>query len=68
MSEREPYDCPMCGWTARLIVGPTQALCSNPDDAACSVIMFNPSLPDGGMSDPQIITTSGWYGPTEETP
>lgn len=47
-AQRLNFNCPACGVEARLIIGETQAVCSN--DETCHVITFNPSLPDGGMS------------------
>lgn len=52
--KRDPYDCPVCGQPARLaLVG--QAFCSN---ETCAVISFNPSLPDGGLSDISYVDLS----------
>ncbi len=48
------YHCPACGELAELIMGPTQAFCTN-DEMKCRVISFNPSLPDGGMSNVNVI-------------
>jgi hypothetical protein len=42
------YHCPGCSLHAYLILGPTQAFCGNTE--SCRVLMFNPSLPDGGLS------------------
>lgn len=55
--EEDAVRCPACGVPTTVVLGDTQALCTN--DAAdnfCHVIFFDPSLPDGGMSDPQFIT------------
>ena len=49
----ENYHCPVCGTLSTLIIGPTQAFCTNTAD--CRVVVFNPSLPDGGMSDVHVI-------------
>lgn len=48
--------CPLCGAAAFMVLNPTQAFCG---DDECHVVMFNPSLPDGGMSDPQFIDLDG---------
>lgn len=53
------YHCPKCETLSALIVGPTQAFCTN--DTSCNVFSFNPSLPDRGMSNPQEIDLSGIY-------
>lgn len=62
MSEHDDVDdryrCPACGTPARMVIGPTQALC--PNDVDCQIIMFNPSLPDGGMSSPRFIDLRGF--------
>jgi hypothetical protein len=47
------YHCPVCNTESQLVIGPTQAFCTNVD--GCLVVMFNPSLPDGGMSDIHVI-------------
>lgn len=47
------FNCPVCGTPSTLIIGPTQAFCTNVD--GCSVLTFNPSLPDGGMSKMNFI-------------
>lgn len=47
------FNCPVCGTPSKLIIDETQAFCTNLD--GCSVLSFNPSLPDGGMSNPQFI-------------
>lgn len=51
------YNCPVCGTPSKLIIGPTQAFCTNTD--SCDVLCFNPSLPDGGMSHPNFINLEG---------
>jgi hypothetical protein len=38
-----------------MIVGPRQAFCT---DETCRVLIFDPSLLDGGLSNPQIIELS----------
>jgi len=49
----QPIRCPVCGEPSTLVIGPTQAFCTNVND--CDVVTFDPSLPDGGMSDPHYI-------------
>jgi hypothetical protein len=49
--------CPVCGTGSELVIGATQALCTN--DETCRVIFFNPSLPDGGLSNPSVLDLSG---------
>ena len=41
------YVCPLCGKVSNLPINPEQAFCTNDN---CDVVMFNPSLPDGGLS------------------
>lgn len=53
------FHCPKCHQPSSLIVGPTQAFCTNEQD--CNVFSFNPSLPDGGMSDASVIDLSGLF-------
>ena len=53
------FHCPKCHTRSQLIVGLTQAFCTN--EADCNVFSFNPSLPDGGMSNPSEIDLSGLY-------
>jgi hypothetical protein len=49
VSMSEPnYHCPVCGQQSELILNPEQAFCTN--TAGCKVIVFNPSLPDRGLS------------------
>jgi hypothetical protein len=50
------YRCPVCGTESGMAVSPRQAFCTNDD--ACSVLMFNPSLLDGGLSDAQTVNLS----------
>jgi hypothetical protein len=45
-------NCPKCAAPSALILNPEQAFCENPE---CNVVMFNPSLPDGGSSNPTEI-------------
>jgi hypothetical protein len=54
------YHCPFCGELSDLVMNPEQAFCTNtavgPDgNDICPVVMFNPSLPDGGLSETQQI-------------
>jgi len=44
--------CPMCSRPALLIIGTNQALCGTPE---CRMLIFNPSLPDGGLGDAKVI-------------
>lgn len=57
MSTPEPkkpnFNCPVCGTLSTLIIGPTQAFCTNSE--SCDVLCFDPSLADGGMSNPNFI-------------
>ena len=46
------YYCPLCGHFAELVMNPEQAFCPND---SCNVVMFNPSLPDGGLNDAHEI-------------
>lgn len=46
------YTCPLCGEPSALIVSEVQAFCTN---IACNVMSFNPSLPDQGMGNVNII-------------
>lgn len=48
------YHCPACRTLSQMIVTPTQAFCTADGDV-CHVLMFNPSLPDGGMSNPTFV-------------
>lgn len=50
------YHCPVCGTPSDLVMGPTQAFCTNRD--GCNVISFNPSLADGGLSNPNFFDLS----------
>jgi len=51
------YRCPVCGTLSTMIIGETQAFCTNLEegDQKCNVISFNPSLPDGGLSEMKFI-------------
>lgn len=51
------YRCPGCNTESRLIIGPEQAFCMN--ETGCSVLSFNPSLPDGGLSEGRAVDLSG---------
>jgi hypothetical protein len=42
-----------------VIGGWTQAFCSSDD---CPVITWNPSLPDGGLSNPSFVNLEGESG------
>ncbi|MGH3923773.1 MAG: hypothetical protein ACRDTT_13045 [Pseudonocardiaceae bacterium] len=42
------YRCPGCNTVSSLVIGPEQAFCTNED--GCAIVMFDPSLPDGGLS------------------
>lgn len=53
MAEPPDYRCPACNEESTMVIGPTQAACTN--DQGCQVLFFNPSLPDGGMSQTQVI-------------
>jgi len=50
---RPDYHCPMCGTLSEMVIGETQAFCTN--KTGCPVISFDPSLPDGGMSNTHFI-------------
>lgn len=58
------FRCPICGTESELVLGPTQAFCTQ-TDPECRVVMFNPSLPDGGLSDPQYVDLSPLEPPGE---
>lgn len=47
------YRCPGCDTAAGLVISPVQAFCGNED--SCRIITFNPSLPDGGLSQAAVI-------------
>jgi ribosomal protein S27AE len=47
------FHCPVCGTFSELVIGPTQAFCTNVKD--CNVVCFNPSLPDRGLSQINVI-------------
>jgi hypothetical protein len=57
------YHCPVCEEESHMIVGPTQAFCTNRE--GCKVITFNPSLPDRGMSQVNYIKWES-FNPTDE--
>lgn len=46
------FTCRMCGTPSELVLNENQAFCSND---GCRVLMFDPSRPDGGLSNPQYI-------------
>ncbi len=46
------YRCPLCETPSELIIGPTQAFCTNDD---CLALTFNPSLPDRGLSSIHVV-------------
>ena len=46
------YHCPNCGTFSTMIIGPEQAFCTR---VSCDVVMFNPSLPDGGMTHRHVM-------------
>lgn len=65
MTDKAPdYRCPGCNTESRFIIGPTQAMCSDDD---CRVFTFNPSLPDGGLSQARVIDI-GQERPIGSTP
>lgn len=45
--------CPVCDTPSTMVLNAEQALCTN--RSGCAVLMFNPSLPDGGLSNPQFV-------------
>jgi hypothetical protein len=53
MSDAANYHCPVCGTLSEMILGPTQAFCTNRE--SCKVLVFDPSLPDGGWSNMKFI-------------
>jgi len=57
------YHCPLCHTLARLVINTEQAVCSNDN---CPVITFNPSLPDGGMSQANEVDLSAFDEWVEE--
>jgi hypothetical protein len=50
------YRCPGCNTEAELVIGPTQASCTN--ENGCNIFTFDPSLPDGGLSEASVIDLS----------
>jgi hypothetical protein len=46
------FHCPACEHLATLALSEVQAMCGNEQ---CHVLMFNPSLPDGGMRNPHFV-------------
>ena len=51
------YHCPVCETLSELVIGPTQAFCTN--TTGCPLLTFNPSLPDRGMSLLNFINVAG---------
>lgn len=47
------YCCPLCGTLSQLVISERQAFCTGGDD--CPVLMFDPSLPDGGLSNARSV-------------
>lgn len=60
MTEPPYYRCPGCDTPSGLVVGPGQAFRTNEGD--CRVVMFDPSLPDGGLSQATVINLAGSAG------
>ena len=60
MTSNADYHCPICGTLSELVIGPTQAFCTN--KTGCKVLMWNPSLPDGGLSDAEFVDLSAFAG------
>jgi hypothetical protein len=52
--ELPDYRCRVCGTESEMVLGPTQAFCTKVDPD-CPVFTFNPSLPDGGLDDAQVV-------------
>jgi hypothetical protein len=52
------YHCPVCGTLSTLIISSVQAFCTNTE--GCMVLSFDPSLPDGGMSQMHEVDLSGF--------
>jgi hypothetical protein len=57
------YHCPICGALSELIIGPTQAFCTV---TTCNILTFNPSLPDGGASNVQVLDFRKFDKPTDK--
>lgn len=53
MTDPPDYHCRACGTLSQLVLNDVQAFCTNTE--SCNVLIFNPSLPDGGMSDMKLI-------------
>jgi hypothetical protein len=47
------YHCPGCSTLSQMIMGPEQAFCTN--ETSCRIMWFNPSLPDGGLSQAKVV-------------
>ena len=65
MTTEPNYHCPICGTRSQLVIGPTQAFCTNRVD--CGVVTFDPSLSDGGLSDMHVIDFKWDVPKPEET-
>ncbi len=64
MTEKLPdYHCPVCGTLSELAISPMQAFCKTDN---CPVVAFNPSLPDKGMSDVNVIDFNWSQKPKED--
>jgi hypothetical protein len=52
------FHCPVCGALSRMVIGPTQAFCTNRE--TCDVITFDPSNtePDRGLSHMHFLDLS----------
>ncbi|MGH3834205.1 MAG: hypothetical protein ACRDSF_00655 [Pseudonocardiaceae bacterium] len=53
MTTPPEYRCPVCDTPSELVAGPRQAFCTN--EHGCSVVMWNPSFPDGGPSEATVV-------------
>lgn len=49
------FRCPVCETLSGMVLNVNQAFCT---DDACHVLMFNPSSPDGGMSNTKVVDLS----------
>ena len=45
--------CPVCSTASAMVLSAVQAFCTNED--GCNVLMFDPSLPDGGLSNARTV-------------
>lgn len=59
MTFQPSYCCPLCGQPSRLVIGLTQALCTNRDGGGCPVIVFNPSVPVPAADVPECCGGTG---------